>query len=119
MQDVKVIIVDEVSIMGIQFFYQREQRLRQAPGKQEPSGNHCVVLIGGYNQLPTVGGNYIYITSEYQCAYLLFNSINEICILTESRRRLGIDDDEIIFNRVIQYCIDMYLYVNDWNILKT
>ena len=122
LRDTKVIVVDEVSMMGRRMWCQMNQRLQQASGNSSvPFGGYCVVFIGDYNQLPPVGDKPIYVTSdiEDQSGYHLFNAINDVIILEESQRQAGTDEIQIRFKRLLQHCEEGTVDVEDWNLLRT
>ena len=118
--DTKVIVVDEVSMMGKKMWVQMDQRLRQASGKPMPFGDYCVLFIGDYNQLPPVGDKPVYVSSGGdQSAYLLFDAIEDVVILEESQRQAGTDDIQVRFKQLLKHCEDGAVDIDDWNLLRT
>ena len=59
MQQVKVIIIDEISMVGSNFFFQIHQKLSQNLGK-EPFGGISVICTGDFGQLPPVLSSWIF-----------------------------------------------------------
>ncbi|XP_057324202.1 uncharacterized protein LOC130666895 [Microplitis mediator] len=57
---VKLIIMDEVSMIGSKIFSQIDTRLRQITGINKPFGNISIIVVGDFMQLPPVRDHPIY-----------------------------------------------------------
>ena len=79
----KVIITDEVSMMGRKMLVQIEQILRQASGREDLLYSGFIVIIVGYfQQIPPVGDKPMYTEGNAE-ASLLLNKIQHIVILKQ------------------------------------
>ena len=75
---IKLIIIDEISMMGKNILYQIDNQLRQASKKcLESFGGFTVVLIGDFQQLPPVGESSTYQpdNSPDTLAYNVFQNV--------------------------------------------
>ena len=60
-KNIKVIIIDEVSMMGKRMLINIDRRLREASGKNDkPFGDYYVIFVGDFQQLPPVGDQAVY-----------------------------------------------------------
>lgn len=60
-KNIKVIIIDEVSMMGKKMLSHIDKRLREASGKNnKPFGDFFVIFVGDYQQLPPVGDTAVF-----------------------------------------------------------
>ena len=53
-------IVDEISMLGANFFYMVDMRLRNIKGTEEPFGGCSLFFFGDFYQLPPVADSYIF-----------------------------------------------------------
>ena len=53
-RDVKILIIDEISMVSPQLFYLMDQRLREITQLQSPFGGASALLIGDMHQIPPV-----------------------------------------------------------------
>jgi PIF1-like helicase/Helitron helicase-like domain at N-terminus/OTU-like cysteine protease/Helicase len=61
MIDVKLIIIDEISMVGYKMLCQIDMRLRQIMGQRTlPFGGVSIITVGDFNQLPPVGQSPVY-----------------------------------------------------------
>ncbi|KAK3929764.1 ATP-dependent DNA helicase [Frankliniella fusca] len=92
MAPVKFVIIDEFSMVGCEFMYMIDQRLRQ--GKDEPNepfGGLFLYMFGDINQLPPVIDKPIYTTNqktmEAIAGKILYDSIDTAFILENIHRQ--------------------------------
>nr|XP_018914195.1 PREDICTED: uncharacterized protein LOC109042086 [Bemisia tabaci] len=60
LRDLRVIIVDEISLVGSRLLDQVDARLKQIFGTDLPFGGKSVLVLGDFNQLGPVGDKYIF-----------------------------------------------------------
>lgn len=58
--DLKIVIIDEFSMVGNRTFSRIDERLRQITGKNQYFGGVCVILVGDLNQIKPVMDKPIY-----------------------------------------------------------
>lgn len=63
--DLKLIIMDECSMIGTKMFTQINERLVQVFGRNEWFGGISVIVVGDMNQLPPVADQKIFVQSRY------------------------------------------------------
>jgi hypothetical protein len=62
--NVKILVIDEVSMMDYKLFFKVDQRLRQIMDKPDlPFGGISIILLGDFYQLPPVQGSPWYVTT--------------------------------------------------------
>ena len=95
-RDVKVVIIDEVSMIGKQAPGSIDRRLRQAMMKDETStcwGGLVVILVGDFQQLPPVLDSMVYTSPKEREAEIklyghnVYRSIIKVILLQESKRQ--------------------------------
>ena len=59
-QDVKVVLLDEVSLIGHKWWTAIDERLHYLKINKSPFGNLHVVAIGDFFQLPPVNDKYLF-----------------------------------------------------------
>ena len=57
---VKYVIIDEISMVGANFFWQINQKLKMAKGSDEYFGGISVIATGDFHQLPPVRNPWIF-----------------------------------------------------------
>lgn len=61
MNDIKLLIIDEKSMVGLAMFGKVIRRLREArPGSKDFFAGFCLIILGDFSQLPPVGGRAFY-----------------------------------------------------------
>ena len=60
LHDVKLIIIDEVSMVGCKLFWQLHRHLTQIFNCNLPSGGKSVILLGDFYQLPPLKEKFIF-----------------------------------------------------------
>merc|ERR1712033_63396 len=60
LSQVKHVIIDEISMVGANFFWDINQKLKQIMGSQEYFGGLNVIATGDFHQLPLVGDQWIF-----------------------------------------------------------
>ncbi|HEY0652265.1 MAG TPA: AAA family ATPase, partial [Chryseosolibacter sp.] len=114
----RVVILDEISMLGSKGIKNVDARLREASGKLDRIfGGFHVILVGDFKQLPPVGDKPIYSTTEAG-ASSLFQSFQTVVLLKQSQRHQGDSEDHISFRRVLTHCEQGTLDETDWDTLK-
>lgn len=121
MSRVKVIIIDEFSMVGQKLLGKIDQRLRQAnPDIQDQvMGNYIVYLFGDFNQLQPVGDQLLYsiphseLAAAGKLAYLQFQ---KVFVLNTVMRQLGAD--QLRFKELLQRVSSGAITTDDYNFLK-
>uniref|UniRef100_T1IVW9 ATP-dependent DNA helicase n=1 Tax=Strigamia maritima TaxID=126957 RepID=T1IVW9_STRMM len=122
MQNIRYVIIDEMSMLGLNLLLKIDQRLRQAkPESADVQFDGLFVyLFGDFAQLPPVGDKPLYSTvylNHHVQAKALYLSFKKAFILTSIMRQVG--DDQIQFKHVLFHiangCIDM----DDYNLIST
>lgn len=93
-KDIKFVIIDEASMLGLNLFFKVDQRLRDAKPQLAnlPFGGLCIYLVGDWSQLPpvcdyslyTIGKNAKTIQSS-----LLYLQFKKVFFLTQIMRQMG------------------------------
>jgi len=100
----RVIIIDEVSMMGQKMICYIDRRLREISGKgNEPFGGYWVILVGDFQQLPPAGDKALY-DVDGSDSFLLFDSISDVVELKTTERQSGNDTEQQHFKRVLSNC---------------
>ena len=60
LSQVKHVIIDEISMVGSNFFWDINQKLKQLMGSQEYFGGLNVIAMGDFHQLPPIGDQWIF-----------------------------------------------------------
>ena len=60
LSQVKHVIIDEISMVGSNFFWDINQKLKQLMGSQEYFGGLNVIATGDFHQLPPIGDQWIF-----------------------------------------------------------
>jgi len=60
LKDLKLLIIDEISMVGFTMFQQVDARLQQIMRSKQPFGGISVIVLGDFNQLRPVGDKYIF-----------------------------------------------------------
>ncbi|KAG5666323.1 hypothetical protein PVAND_014358 [Polypedilum vanderplanki] len=77
LHDLKLIIIDEISMLSSELFYQISSRLKQIFRTNQEFGGKSVIVVGDFNQLRPVGGTRTFLPKDS-------NSANSTSILTEN-----------------------------------
>jgi hypothetical protein len=88
--DTKLIVIDEVSMVGHRQFLRVDRRMKQIFKSYEPSGGVSVLCVGDFQQLKPVGDNYVFSSGRMNSLYDLRPSLWEnfrIFELTEIMRQ--------------------------------
>ena len=97
-KDVKIIFIDEFSIISLKHLHWIDHRLRQIKGIDTPFGGLITVLLGDTGQLPPVGGKCLWNNKEtnnefeLQGRTLYQRYFKSVVILTENKR-IANDED--------------------------
>ena len=91
---VKIIAIDEKSMIGQGILKLSDARLRQATGREDlPFGGISIILLGDWNQLPPVGDSPLYDSSKKVEVYRLYTLFNKVVIFNRLIRQ-GEDQQE-------------------------
>ena len=114
----KLIIIDEISMMGKKMLMQVDQILREASGKNDLLfGGYVVVMVGDLRQLPPVADKPIFLTDSSR-AKLIFHAIETVVVLQKSMRQDNTDRDQKSFSRILKDCESGKLDEDEWKSLK-
>ena len=97
-QNLKVLIIDEISLVDADMLYKIDLRLREITQKQVPFGNVAIFVLGDLMQMCPVTGKFIF--EDPRSAQ--FSLTNEIDPLWKQVRGSYIDAEEQIY---LQYLI--------------
>lgn len=118
--DVRFIIIDEYSMIGLRLLCKVNQRLQEAKhNAQEPFGGCFVYLFGDVNQLPPVRDLAIYQEAperddDAQYGADIVNSIQKFIILTVCHRQSG---DQQSFRDALDHIAVGEVRREDWQLL--
>lgn len=121
-KDVRFIIIDEYSMIGMRFLHKIHDRLCEAKGSAvEPFGGYFIYLFGDLRQLPPVRDIAIYLKPIETDSYALFsngliNSIQEKIILTVCHRQT---QDQHQFKQVLDSVASGTVTPQGWQLLMT
>ena len=123
LKDKKIIIIDEVSMLGKKMLMYIDKRLKEGSGKQdEPFGGFNIIFVGDFQQLPPIGDTPIY-DGDSSESFLLYSAIEDAVVLQKSQRQQGENPDQIAFRRILSRCTeteaDGGLQEEDWHVLQT
>merc|ERR1712002_325040 len=120
LSQVKHVIIDEISMVGANFFWDINQKLKQIMGSQEYFGGLNVIATGDFHQLPPVGDVWIFNRTSIRgrcnaVATNIWKVYFKMYKLTEHVRSEGDQDysllqEEIAIGKVSQ---DMYEKLNE------
>ncbi|CAI6353038.1 unnamed protein product [Macrosiphum euphorbiae] len=121
-RNIRVCVIDEMSMVGVRVLVNIDKRLRQAfPEKQESAfGGTILYLLGDFNQLPPVLDRSLLapsntsITSVY--GRVLFEQFTKVFELTEIMRQTG--DSQQQFRETLQRMALGSLEQFDYEVLK-
>ena len=77
LRHLKLIIIDEVSMVGLQMISHINTRLKQILKTTAPFGGISVLVFGDFNQLKPVDDNWIFKGPLLNGQYFLTNSLND------------------------------------------
>ena len=99
---IRVIIIDEVSMLGKQMYF-IDQRPKKGSGEmEEPFGGFGIIFVGNFQTLPPIGDTPIY-DEDTSDSYLLYSSIQYVVVLQNGQLKI---DDTIkgAFRRILSRC---------------
>jgi len=128
LENVETIIIDEMSMLGLDTLRWVDKRLRQAKNRlTEPFGGLNVILVGDFGQLPPVCDMHMWLkptenTKKKNKRYLtwqLYRNFFTRCVNLETSRRQRDDDVESKkFRDILHRMRDGKCNRNDFNFLK-
>ena len=74
MENVKVLIIDELSMISADQFYDVNRRMQSIMASDDPFGGVSVVLLGDILQLPPIRGEPIFLEPHSEQNLALYNS---------------------------------------------
>ncbi|XP_059178285.1 uncharacterized protein LOC131957470 [Physella acuta] len=89
-RNLKLLIIDEISMLSLANFNQVDSRLRQLLNKDLPFGGIPVIVVGDFNQIPPVLAQYVFEEPKKDLASLAGNTLwplFELYELTEIMRQ--------------------------------
>ena len=121
LKDTRVIILDEVSMLGAKTLIAIDKRLREISGNGDVVyGGFCILFVGDFQQLPPVGDKPIYDPSN-PVACALFNSFDDTICLSVSERQAAARDTSVhacTFKQFLVNCERGTVTEQDWHNLK-
>ena len=104
-RNLKMLIIDEISLVDVDMFYKIDLRLREITQKTEPFGNIAVFLLGDLMQMSPICGRYIFlepINSQFSLAHDIDPLWRKFqCINLEINHRQGEDKEYAeVLNRI-------------------
>ena len=120
--DIKYIITDEYSMLGLCSLGWIDKRCRKATGKKDENfGGLSLILIGDQGQLPPVGDRPLYHstpTSEIaQQGHLLYLTFQKVVELTHNFRAQGATPEQVAFRELLMRLRTGDSTENDWKLL--
>ena len=89
LQPYKIIIIDEISIMGLKILSYIDKRLRQDFGKMDiPFGGYAIIFVGDFQQLPSICDTCL-CGNDGSSATLIYYSISNVVIIHEIHHHAG------------------------------
>jgi DNA replication protein DnaC len=79
----KLVIIDEISMMGVRTFTQIHRRLSQITGLTKPFGGISIIAVGDFNQLKPVKEGYVFSSDGQGCNSILGNPLWNNFVLYE------------------------------------
>jgi ATP-dependent exoDNAse (exonuclease V) alpha subunit len=125
-KDVKLIIVDEYSMIGCKMISRIESRLRQISGRpQEPFRGYHVILVADTLQLPPVGDTPLWYslstneerTDENIAGLAAYRAFEKVINLTIQVRQAG--ESQSVFRRILDNLRKGESTLEDWQVLNT
>ena len=90
MKDMRILIIDEKSMLGQSVLYMIDQRLKEIfPMNADMDfGGISIILIGDWKQLPPVGDSPLYQqNTKHPVAFQLYRKINDSIIFEKAERQ--------------------------------
>ena len=96
-KNLKVLIIDEISLVDADMFYKIDLRLREITQKEVPMGNIAIFVLGDLMQMSPISGRFIFL-SPINSQFLLTSELDPLwmkfeCINLEINHRQGEDKD--------------------------
>ncbi|CAG9799467.1 unnamed protein product [Chironomus riparius] len=118
LKNLKLIIIDEISMMGLSTFEKINNRLMQVFQTKKEFGGRSIITFGDFQQLRPVNDSFIFGTSRNSLSHLFGNPLWEkfkIFELTEIMRQR----DDLIFAQLLGRLAKGKLTQSDINLIKT
>ena len=96
-KNLKMLIIDEISLVDADMFYKIDLRLREITQKKVPLGNVAIFVLGDLMQMCPISGRYIFLNTR-NSQFLLASEIDPLwrkfeCINLEINHRQGEDKE--------------------------
>lgn len=122
MQNIRIIIIDEISMVGCKMLGRVDQRLRQAYPRNVILGGYIVLFFGDLNQLQPVGDIPLYGTPKPSNVlaiqgHIVYRHINKTFILSRIMRQVG--DDQKQFRECLTRVARGEITEADYQLLAT
>ena len=113
-EKIKLIAIDEKSMMGQNLFLNINSRLKQATGREDlPFGGIAILLMGDWNQLPSIGDSCLYDPhGKHIEAFRLYSLFKDTVIFTKIMRQQG--EEEKAFKEEMERLYLGKFTINDW-----
>ena len=96
-KNLKMVIIDEISLVDSDLFYQIDLRLREITQMGVPLGNIAILVLGDLMQMCPISGRYIFLNPRNE-QFLLTSEMDPLwkkfdCINLEINHRQGEDKE--------------------------
>lgn len=118
LRNCKFIIIDEISMIGLNMLNKIDQRLKEAKSNNDWMGGMYVYLIGDFRQLPSIKDKALYtknldnLNQNSINGKLVYNQFNNCFILKESIRQT-----DKLFEKILDNLANYHLTQEDYDIL--
>ena len=113
-EDVKLIALDEKSMVGQHLFNKINKRLKQATGREDlPFGGITMIIMGDWNQLPPIGDSSLY-DPHGKCieGFRLYSQFKDTVIFKTIMRQQGPEQQE--FKAELERLYKGTFTLDDW-----
>lgn len=120
LSQLKLIIIDEISMVSVQMLYQIDQRLRQIFAVDTDFGGIPILVVGHFRQLPPIGGAFVFANPSHclagaVCDNYLWNNNFRFYEFDEIMRQRGDD----VFCKALNNMSEGIMDTSDIAIIKS